>query len=311
MVDGSQLKIMDFGTAKLAHVESHLTQSGMTLGTVAYLPPERLLGPAHRAQLGPFSYGVLAYELLSFRRPFSGRNIPNLIDQVLNAAPMRLPDVWPECPPRLAEVVHRCLLKDPVQRYATCGDLIADLNEVASEFTGVARATTDTSTSITVSQNFQAGGMLERARQLHAQGKLQRAAVIAEEVLELEPGNQEARMLLEACQAAPAAGLTGAGLPAGGPPPASSTVAVSTSVSLTGVATGGGRRYLAGPPPGKPGGAQAAQGGRRHRNRSKATSAPASWPRPPRRCVSPTSCSAGSTPPPASPGGSPTASASS
>ena len=214
VVDGSQLKIMDFGTAKLANVESHLTQSGMTLGTVAYLPPERLLGRPTGLNSDLFSYGVLAYEMLSFRRPFSGRNIPNLIDQVLNAAPIRLTDVWPECPPGLAEIVHRCLLKDPAQRYPTCADLIADLNEVAGEFTGVARPSQETSTTITVSQTFQAGGLLERARQLHAQGKLQRAALIAEEVLEVDPQNQEARILLEACQTAP---------------PASGTVAVTTA----------------------------------------------------------------------------------
>jgi hypothetical protein len=224
VVDGSVLKIMDFGTAKLANVESHLTQSGMTLGTVAYLPPERLLGKPTGLNSDLFSYGVLAYEMLSFRRPFSGRNIPNLIDQVLNAAPIRLPDVWPDCPPRLAEVVHRCLLKDPQQRYASCSELIADLNEVAAEFTGVARPSGDTSTTITVSQNFQAGGLLERARQLHSQGKLQRAAMIAEEVLEVDPQNQEARMLLEACQTAP--------------PATSGTVAVSTVVSTGPVATG-------------------------------------------------------------------------
>lgn len=216
VVDGTLLKIMDFGTAKLANVESHLTQSGMTLGTVAYLPPERLLGRPTGLNSDLFSYGVLAYEMLSFRRPFAGRNIPNLIDQVLNAAPIRLPDVWPECPPRLADIVHRCLLKDPSQRYATCGDLIAELNEVASDFTGVSRISQDTSTTVTVSQNFQAGGLLERARQLFAQGKLQRAALIAEEVLEVDPQNQEARSLLEACQSQP---------------PASSTVPVSTSVA--------------------------------------------------------------------------------
>ena len=228
VVDGSQLKIMDFGTAKLAHVESSLTQSGMTLGTVAYLPPERLLGRPTGLNSDLFSYGVLAYEMLSFRRPFSGRNIPNLIDQVLNAAPIRLPDVWPECPPRLAEIVHRCLLKDPGQRYATCAELILDLNEVASEFTGVSRPSADTSTTVTVSQNFQAGGMLERARQLHAQGKLQRAAVIAEEVLEVDPHNLEARMLLEACQAAAA--------------PVSGTVPVSTVQAAAGLSSTGVRQ---------------------------------------------------------------------
>lgn len=222
VVDGTLLKIMDFGTAKLANVESHLTQSGMTLGTVAYLPPERLLGRPTGLNSDLFSYGVLAYEMLSFRRPFAGRNIPNLIDQVLNAAPIRLPDVWPECPPRLADIVHRCLLKDPAQRYATCGDLIAELNEVAADFTGISRVSQDTSTTITVSQNFQAGGLLERARQLFAQGKLQRAALIAEEVLEVDPQNQEARSLLEACQSQP---------------PTSSTVAVSTPVATTTVSS--------------------------------------------------------------------------
>jgi len=224
VVDGSLLKIMDFGTAKLAHVESNLTQSGMTLGTVAYLPPERLLGRPTGLNSDLFSFGVLAYEALSFRRPFSGRNIPNLIDQVLNAAPVRLMDAWPECPPRLAEIVHRCLLKDPQQRYATCAELIAELNEVAADFTGVAKVSPDTSTTITVSQSFQAGGLLERARQLHAQGKYQRAALIAEEVLEVDPQNEEARSLLEASQAAP---------------PPTSTVAVSAGISTAGISTGG------------------------------------------------------------------------
>ncbi len=234
VVDGSLLKIMDFGTAKLAHVESNLTQSGMTLGTVAYLPPERLLGRPTGLNSDLFSFGVLAYEALSFRRPFSGRNIPNLIDQVLNAAPVRLMDAWPECPPRLAEIVHRCLLKDPQQRYATCAELIAELNEVAADFTGVAKVSPDTSTTITVSQSFQAGGLLERARQLHAQGKYQRAALIAEEVLEVDPQNEEARSLLEASQAAPPPTSTvavSAGISTGGIPTPTSTV--STPVDLT------------------------------------------------------------------------------
>jgi serine/threonine protein kinase len=208
VVESGHLKIMDFGTAKLANVESNLTQSGMTLGTVAYLPPERLLGRPTGLNSDLFSYGVLAYELLSFRRPFSGRNIPHLIDQVLNAAPVRILDVWQECPPRLADLVHRCLLKDPDERYASCSEVIADLQEIATEFTGLSAVRpTESSTSVTVSGNFQAGGLLERAKQLFAQGKLQRAAVIAEEVLEVDPQNVEARQLLEACrQSGPSSG---------------------------------------------------------------------------------------------------------
>jgi len=101
VLDNGQVKIMDFGTAKLANVESNLTQTGMTLGTVAYLSPERLLGKPSGTNSDLFSYGVLAYELLSFRRPFAGRNIPNLIDQVLNAVPVPLTTSWAACPPAL------------------------------------------------------------------------------------------------------------------------------------------------------------------------------------------------------------------
>ncbi|MDA8018173.1 MAG: protein kinase [Thermoanaerobaculia bacterium] len=203
VVDGTVLKIMDFGTAKLANVESHLTQTGMTLGTVAYLSPERLLGKPSGTNSDIFSFGVLAFELLSFRRPFSGRNIPHLIDQVLNAAPVALGDVWEDCPPRLDALVQRSLAKDPAERYADCSEVLRDLDEVVIELTGSSAPSRE---SLSGTQkvgvppvNLQLTGLLDRARQLHARGKFQRALLILEEVLEMDPGNQDAKQLQITC----------------------------------------------------------------------------------------------------------------
>ncbi|MEM1181491.1 MAG: serine/threonine-protein kinase [Acidobacteriota bacterium] len=198
-----RIKIMDFGTAKLAHVESNLTQAGMTLGTVAYLSPERLLGNPSGTNSDIFSYGVLAYEVLSFRRPFSGRNIPNLIDQVLNAAPTPLADNWPDCPPKLAEIVHRCLFKDPTVRYASCGDVLSDLEQVIVDNTGRVPVglLEEKSGTLSIQQTtVQISGLIERARSLIKSDRHSRAELMLEEVLEIAPKNAEARQLIALCR---------------------------------------------------------------------------------------------------------------
>jgi len=203
VLDNGRIKIMDFGTAKLANVESNLTQTGMTLGTVAYLSPERLLGQPSGTNSDLFSYGVLAYELLSFRRPFSGRNIPNLIDQVLNASPIPLQEAWPECPASLAEVVRRCLVKDPAERYGSCDQLLSDLDAVRNELFPQALSGEASSTNIPAI-SMQLTGLLERARELYERGKVQRAELLLDEVLEIDPKNSDAQRLMTACQKAQA-----------------------------------------------------------------------------------------------------------
>lgn len=201
VLENGLCKIMDFGTAKLANVESHLTQTGMTLGTVAYLSPERLLGHDVGLNSDLFSFGVLAYELLTFHRPFSGRNIPSLIDQVLNAAPVPMVEHWPQCPPRLEEVVGKTLAKDPDVRYASCTEMIRDFEEILEGMTG---AGTPQSGQLGLEPQIavQLSGLLERARQLIHDGKVPRAEMLLEEVLEIDPENQPAQQMLEECRVA-------------------------------------------------------------------------------------------------------------
>ncbi len=200
ILDNGRVKIMDFGTAKLANVESNLTQTGMTLGTVAYLSPERLLGEPSGTNSDIFSYGVLAYELLSFRRPFSGRNIPSLIDQVLNTAPTPLRENCPGCPESLATVVHKCLFKDPTRRYASCVELIADLEQVRTDHCSSAPVAVHPSVRAAAGTDPRLSGILERARELVGRGEFPRAQALLDEVLEIDPGNAEASQLLATCR---------------------------------------------------------------------------------------------------------------
>ncbi|NJL29133.1 MAG: serine/threonine protein kinase, partial [Thermoanaerobaculia bacterium] len=113
LLENGQVKIMDFGIAKLASAETQLTQKGVTMGTASYLPPEQVRGGDldHRADI--FSLGVLAYELLTYERPFGGNTLSALVYQILYKVPTPMSGVWQECPEELSDVVARCLEKNP------------------------------------------------------------------------------------------------------------------------------------------------------------------------------------------------------
>jgi hypothetical protein len=127
------VKIMDFGIAKLANVASHLTRTGMTVGTAAYLPPEQIRGTAvdHRADI--FSFGVTAYELLCYKRPFAGKTISALFWELLQRQPEPLSSHWPSCPPKLESLVWRCLAKEPDERYPSFAPIVAELQVLVAQ----------------------------------------------------------------------------------------------------------------------------------------------------------------------------------
>ena len=130
VLDDASAKILDFGIAKLANVASHLTRTGMTVGTAAYLPPEQIRGASvdHRADI--FSFGVTAFELLSGQRPYAGATISKLFFQILNEPAPSIVDVWPDCPAELAVLIERCLSKEPEERYTSFARIIRELNQI-------------------------------------------------------------------------------------------------------------------------------------------------------------------------------------
>ncbi len=132
-----RIKIMDFGIARLLTDDTRLTGTGMAMGTVGYLAPEQLRGEDVDTRADVFSYGVLAYELLSYQRPFKGENFSQISYQLLYVEAPPLTDVWPTCPAPLSAIVGRCLEKQQARRYLTLTEVLGDLEPLL----GAERAT--------------------------------------------------------------------------------------------------------------------------------------------------------------------------
>ena len=124
------IKLLDFGIAKLADVsgeprglleETHWrTQTGAVLGTPGYMSPEQMSGGDVDARTDFFSLGAVLYEMLSGRQAFSGSSALDVGYAVLHIEPQPLPDT---IPPPVAQVVRRCLEKDPARRFQSARDL--------------------------------------------------------------------------------------------------------------------------------------------------------------------------------------------
>ena len=117
--------VTDFGLAK-ADDQQNLTHTGDILGTLRYMPPEAFEGKSD-ARGDVYSLGLTLYELLAFRPAFDERDRNRLIKQVTTEEPARLDRLNPEVPRDLETIVHKAIDRDPAHRYATAGELAADL----------------------------------------------------------------------------------------------------------------------------------------------------------------------------------------
>ena len=124
---------MDFGIAKLAQQETGLTQTGMTLGTAAYLAPEQIRGDAVATATDVFSFGVLAYELLTYQRPFPGEQISAVLYALLHTDPQPVHEHWPAAPQDIVELIDCCLSKQAPGRYASGAELQRALETIQKQ----------------------------------------------------------------------------------------------------------------------------------------------------------------------------------
>ena len=146
--DTDRVKIVDFGLAKLnrpdgPELSQTMTQSagtaaGVVLGTVGYMSPEQASGRDADHRSDQFSLGLIAYEAVTGRRPFARPTAAQTMTATIEADPEPVDAVNREVPPHLALVIHRCLEKNPANRYESTRDLARDLQHVA---TGAAAVT--------------------------------------------------------------------------------------------------------------------------------------------------------------------------
>jgi len=123
-------KIADFGIARMQGTE--LTQEGTSLGTPSYMSPEQFRGGLIDGRSDIFSLGAVLYWMFTGQKPFPGDTVTITSFQIAFENPV-LPSVAKtDLPKDLDDIVTRCLAKAPENRYASCGDLAADLDAVKS-----------------------------------------------------------------------------------------------------------------------------------------------------------------------------------
>ena len=121
-----QVKVLDFGLARIA--SSKLTRTGLVFGTPDYMSPEQVRGKVVDERSDIFSLGAVFYQVLSGRKPFAAKALPEVMRKVLTDDPVPLTHA--EAPPSLARVVTRALQKDPLKRYQKVTELLADLRGI-------------------------------------------------------------------------------------------------------------------------------------------------------------------------------------
>ncbi|MDQ4122781.1 MAG: protein kinase [Acidobacteriota bacterium] len=135
------VKVLDFGLAKLTETSKsgspdhsiHQTQAGIVMGTLAYMSPEQAAGDSVDERTDIWSLGVVLYEMATGKKPFSGGNQRDAVNQILMGEPCAASESNPNLSPEFDRVLCKALEKDPELRYQTAGDFRADLKRLKRE----------------------------------------------------------------------------------------------------------------------------------------------------------------------------------
>jgi Tol biopolymer transport system component/outer membrane biosynthesis protein TonB/predicted Ser/Thr protein kinase len=125
--------LTDFGIAKLLEATTHLTQTGISLGTPAYMSPEQIRADANLdGRSDVYSLGVVVYEMATGRIPFQGK-MQAIQMQHLNDPPPPPRELNPALPKRVEEVILKTLEKNPDARFATASEMAQALGAAMPE----------------------------------------------------------------------------------------------------------------------------------------------------------------------------------
>jgi serine/threonine protein kinase len=124
---GGRAKILDFGLAR-SDADHQLTHSGAVLGTPSYMAPEQARGEAVDGRADLFSLGCVLYRMATGRLPFRGDNVLSALASLASDTPPSVRELNPAVPPKLADLIHRLLAKDPAVRPSSAERVITELD---------------------------------------------------------------------------------------------------------------------------------------------------------------------------------------
>jgi eukaryotic-like serine/threonine-protein kinase len=172
------VKVVDFGIARA--LEASKTQTGMLIGTLAYMSPEQYHGERADERSDVWSLGVLFYELLCYQRPFAGDTPASLMRSICDQAPEPLSKFVPDCPAELESIVWKALQKSPAERYQSMEDLVLELDPVSKRL-----------------QTQSVAELVDQSRKFVEQSQFTEARDLLRQALRFEYANQQVRSLLE------------------------------------------------------------------------------------------------------------------
>jgi serine/threonine-protein kinase len=127
--DRGLLKIADFGLALPVDAHTQLTATGMFVGTPGYLAPEQVSGEKADHRTDIYALGVTFYLLLTGTPPFRGDSPLALVRQILDTEPADVSTLNPNVDAETRRILGKMIAKDRAQRYQSCHELVADLEE--------------------------------------------------------------------------------------------------------------------------------------------------------------------------------------
>ena len=127
LLDNGQLRMMDFGIARISRAENQLL-SGKTMGSVHYISPEQAKGDETDCTSDIYSVGVMMYEMLSGQLPFDAEDAVEVAIKQISDQPKSLHEIAPQVPAALVEITEKAMAKLPQNRYASAREMLDALN---------------------------------------------------------------------------------------------------------------------------------------------------------------------------------------
>jgi len=135
MASDGAVKITDFGIAKVTTSQQY-TQTGTILGTPNYMSPEQVQGLAVTGRADQFSLAVIAFEMLTGERPFTGEHLTTVVYKIVAEDPPPVQRINPTLSPQIDAVLRRALTKKPEGRYNLCIEFVSGLDAACANTQG-------------------------------------------------------------------------------------------------------------------------------------------------------------------------------